>query len=496
MHQIMRQFNYSIFFLPLFFVLHAVNEHYGLIPFYIASKFLIAYLILSFVLLLIGKRFFRSFEKGGIWTFGLLVIFYFFGAARDFLKELRIPSFVISYSFILPLLLVLFILFTAIIKKRMESFKKTVFFLNILFSMFVLIELVSLFTSIITNKESRLRLSGSSKAAIDELSQVKEGSKPDIFFIVFDEYASSESLKKYSNFDNSSLDSTLLSKGFYVAAGSKSNYNATSPSIAATLNMNYHDQPLEGKTHDVDLILRSCKQIRFSVVPELLHKAGYNIKNFGLFDLKSKRVLTTTYFSHYYEDLINLQTFWGRIKRDIWWNIEVRLHKNAERKNIEKEVERNTINFKETINELKTEEATPKFIYSHIMMPHSPFFFNKNGTPLENALYTFDHLDIDTLYLNQLIYTNTWIREIIESIPLGRKRPLVVIIQGDHGFRSDLPILIRERQFMNLNAFYFDDKAYTLLHNSISPVNTFRVIFNKYFHANIPLLRDSTIFLK
>jgi hypothetical protein len=495
MIQTIRQFNFSIFLLPVFFVLHAVNEHYGLIPFYVAASFLIRYLLLSSVLLLIGMLIFRSVGKGGIWSFGLLIVFYFFGAAHDFLKELRISPFFVSYSFILPLLLILLILFTAIIKRK-NKFKKTVFFLNLLFAIFVLIELASLFTSIITNKESRLRLSGSNKPAITEVNQIKERSKPDIFFIVFDEYASSESLKKYSNFDNTSLDSDLLYKGFYIATRSKSNYNATSPSIAATLNMNYHSQPLEGKTHDADLILRSCKEIKFSLVPELLHKTGYRIKNLGLFDLESQPVLTSNFFGSYTQNLINLQTLWGRIGRDIWWNIEVRLHKNAERKSIEKEVERNIINFKETINELKTMEDTPKFIYSHIMMPHSPFFFNKDGTPLKNAFYKFDPLKIDTLYLNQLIYTNTWIRKLIENIPLNRKRPVVVIIQGDHGFRSNLPVFTRERQFMNLTAFYFDDKDYTLLYDSISPINTFRIIFNKYFHANLPLLKDSTILLK
>jgi hypothetical protein len=130
------------------------------------------------------------------------------------------------------------------------------------------------------------------------------------------------------------------------------------------------------------------------------------------------------------------------------------------------------------------------------MMPHEPYFFKKDGMPLTKVVYNSDPSKRDSLYLNQLIYTNTWIKKLVENIPPGHKRPLVVIIQGDHGFRGEWPISYRERQFTNLNTFYFSDKNYNLLYDSIGSVNTFRVIFNKYFNANLPLLRDSTVLVK
>lgn len=496
MQETIRHFSYHVFLLPVFFILHAINESYGLIPAFVAGRFLIYYLALSALLLLAGKLIFKSIEKGGIWAFSLLMVFYFFGAVHDFLKDLRIPSFLTSYSFILPTLLVLLIILTLLIKKRKRKFTRLVFFLNLLFGIFVLAELAFLFDSIITNKEKKLSLSGSDKPVPFELNQIDEHLKPDIFYIVFDEYASSESLKKYLNFDNKSLDSDLLHNGFYTASHSKSNYNVTQLSVGATFNMNYFNKPLEGKAHNADILIRGCKEVKLSEVPKMLERVGYKIKNFGLFDLYPQPVLTSNFFASYSEKIIYLQTLWGRIRRDIWWNVAVRLNKNAEKESIKKHVERNIINFKATTEELKIQNDTPKFVYTHIMMPHSPFFFNKDGSSLKNPLYNSVIQERDSLYLNQLIYTNSWIKELIENINSDHKRPRVMIIQGDHGFRGDLEIFPRERQFMNLNTFYFDDKDYNLLYDSISSVNTFRVIFKKYFHTDLPLLKDSTILLK
>ncbi|MDQ3277751.1 MAG: hypothetical protein M3Q06_05465, partial [Bacteroidota bacterium] len=49
--------------------------------------------------------------------------------------------------------------------------------------------------------------------------------------------------------------------------------------------------------------------------------------------------------------------------------------------------------------------------------------------------------------------------------------------------------------FRNLNAYYFSDKDYGMLYDSISPVNTFRVVLNKYFSQSFPLLKDSSFYL-
>jgi hypothetical protein len=45
-----------------------------------------------------------------------------------------------------------------------------------------------------------------------------------------------------------------------------------------------------------------------------------------------------------------------------------------------------------------------------------------------------------------------------------------------------------------LNAYYFPDQDYRALYPSITPVNSFRVVFNQYFDADVELLEDKNYY--
>jgi hypothetical protein len=74
---------------------------------------------------------------------------------------------------------------------------------------------------------------------------------------------------------------------------------------------------------------------------------------------------------------------------------------------------------------------------------------------------------------------------VLEGIFKNSKYPPIIILQGDHGMSVDTRDKI-------LNAIYMPDGGMENLYPSISPVNTFRVIFNNYFGTDLPLLEDKT----
>jgi hypothetical protein len=487
------QFPFYIFFLPIFFILHTVNEYYGLIPFPVAGKLLFFYLLLSGVLLLSGKLIFRSVEKAGWWTISILVVFYFFGAVHDFAKNLEPHFLPTSYKFILPLLFIFFILVTILVKKAKTRSSKTNVFLNTLFGIFVLLEGLLFLLNAATHKEKILSFSRKNEPLNIHISPGKHLA-PDIFFIVFDEYASSASLKKYLGFNNGTFDSILQHNGFYIVKDSRSNYNVTPLSVASTFNMDYFNKSFEGEKLTAEMLMRSDKEVEISQVPALLESIGYTIKNFGQFDLRNHPALTAEFYNEYPGNAIHLQTLWGRIQKDIWWNVATRLNPGIQKEIIKKEAGANVKNFDSILKEMETENETPKFVYGHILMPHTPYYFDKYGHPLKAPRFFAYGAERDSLYLNQLIYTNAWIYELLKNINPNGNRPRVIVIEGDHGYRTP-GIDSREKEFMNLNSFYFSDRDYSLLNDSVSPVNTFRIIFKKYFHANLPFLKDSTILL-
>jgi hypothetical protein len=66
---------------------------------------------------------------------------------------------------------------------------------------------------------------------------------------------------------------------------------------------------------------------------------------------------------------------------------------------------------------------------------------------------------------------------------------------SDHGFRCFDPQVDPASFFYNQNAVYFPNGDYSGFYDEITNVNQFRVVFTKLFHLNLPLLKDSTVFL-
>jgi hypothetical protein len=57
----------------------------------------------------------------------------------------------------------------------------------------------------------------------------------------------------------------------------------------------------------------------------------------------------------------------------------------------------------------------------------------------------------------------------------------VIIIQGDHGVRDPNRNAI-------LNSYYLPGLPQDTIPADMSPVNSFRLVLNEYFNANLPLL--------
>jgi hypothetical protein len=64
--------------------------------------------------------------------------------------------------------------------------------------------------------------------------------------------------------------------------------------------------------------------------------------------------------------------------------------------------------------------------------------------------------------------------------------PPVIILQGDHGSIGSKP----NTRTTIFNAYYLPGGSAQALHDDISPVNTFRVVFNTLFGGNYSLLDD------
>ena len=95
------------------------------------------------------------------------------------------------------------------------------------------------------------------------------------------------------------------------------------------------------------------------------------------------------------------------------------------------------------------------------------------------------------LYLEQYIYVTKRITNCISEILKTSDKQPVIMLLSDHGPRIEsvgIDDMVQAHRV--LNAIYFPDHDYRNLYDTISPVNTLRVILNKYFNGNFKLLED------
>jgi hypothetical protein len=142
-----------------------------------------------------------------------------------------------------------------------------------------------------------------------------------------------------------------------------------------------------------------------------------------------------------------------------------------------------------TLEHLKQipELAGPKFVYAHICCPHQPFVFGPGGESVlvEDWYNKFDK----QFYLGQYIFISTEIEGVIDALLEKSEIPPIIIVQSDHGARNWLPVNPNDWHKI-LNAMYLPGMDYNTLADNISPVNTFRLIFDHYFGADYPMLED------
>lgn len=487
---------------PLFFVWHVYNEYFGYIYFKYPVFYFIVFLSASLGLFGLGWLLIRHVRAAGIWAAVILLPYLFWAPFHDSLKSLPLPSRLSSYTVLLSLYFLAISISFFFLRKKKPGLIRFTFFLNLLFIVFIGLEIFTTGYKLGSGQLTQLDI-GKNKTTAHLLPiPGRPAAAPDIFFVVFDEYASSRALASYLNFDNSAVDTLLTHNNFFVADKSKSNYNSTPHSLAATLNLNFLPVDLEGAPSDPRHILEAQYAYERSFLPDMLDSLGYRIVNLGLMDFVNYPSTGPSFFDRDMDAVFLNETMGYRIYWQIWWNFTERwnwLRKSAKEKARRQQevIQRNLTNLNGLMAELKTQVNRPKFVMVHAMLPHRPFYVDRNGRA---RIIDNDYsLPEDSLYLDQVKYANTWISQIAQAANRPFDRPRVVIVAGDHGKRdNELPIAarIRDKQFMNLSAYYFSDGRDSLLYPSITPVNTFRVVLNNYFNAGLPLLKDSCIMIK
>jgi len=317
---------------------------------------------------------------------------------------------------------------------------------------------------------------------LKEVSDPGNTTKPDIYVILLDAHTSDYILRKDFDYNNSEFTRQLTDLGLYVAECAQSNYPVTKLSVTSLFYANYHLEP-------------TLYPLYSSLVIETVRSQGYRVITFenrsnGHFSFAEDIRLSRNQLLAGKVDLTGgpsefefelLETSLARIAFDIPGLIPG--FDLAEQKQTEfYEHYQQTFFILDELKRLPEVEG-PKLVFAHFLVPHSPFIFSPDGE--------FQWADDPQWgYLSNVEFIDSQIVPVVAEIIEKSEVPPIIVIMGDHGATGVPDNETPQMRMSILNAYYVNDQAKQDLYATITPVNSFRVIFNNYFGTDYPLLED------
>jgi hypothetical protein len=488
--QRLRSFPFYVFGIIIFFVTHGYSEYTGLIPLTELFVFWGALMCIGVLFLWVINRSLRSIVKAGLLLAFLLFFFLFYGAIQEAFRGVAVLSFLARYRVAIPLFIILFITLFVYLKRTKSGFQQITLYLNSLIILFIVIDL-----GVIIKNE----LAGTGREAHVERKVATPGSfekRPDIYFILLDEYSGTDMLKTYFNYNNQPFEQFLREQGFFVASMPTCNYESTVLSMASMLSMDYLNWlPEESIRHETAIdVARAHKVISNNEVISLVKDNGYVLFNYSFFDILNKPSFYNPGLMSVKLQLITSKTIWACIEKDLLWNLRNKgdgenwLYRRVE----EKLKAHHKMIIDSTLALTTNDRVRPKFVYTHLLMPHEPFSYDSTGAEMHlNAFNRSMPVSIhNKAYLQYFVYSTKVVSAFVKELMKRTRGEAVVILMSDHGYRKLEHNGKKVSAHNNFNAVYLPGKNYQLFYDSISNVNQFRVLFNTLFKTRYSILPD------
>lgn len=320
---------------------------------------------------------------------------------------------------------------------------------------------------------------------IERHTQTEAGGtqRSNVYWFILDMYTRQDFMLERLNFDNSKFLKTIEDKGFSVASASFANYNSTKITVSTMLNMDYY-LPVDT---DLDPHAWTNKLQGFNKVIQRFRRLGYSYIHAepGGSTLKTRcgggedRCISG-----------QAQGFVGISEA------EVGLLKLTPLFPVIRRIAPDLLSFDfTTLNDimsgLSKEKTQPFFLFAHILSPHPPARYNADCSRrasgswdlvVEGGEKATRHYLTDVTCLNQ---------EVVAAMDVIIDRDgsdPIIILQGDHGISFKVPTESGSEQAERwtdpeqllaiLNAMRLPVECKSKFYDSMSSVNTFRLVFS------------------
>ena len=320
---------------------------------------------------------------------------------------------------------------------------------------------------------------------------------PDIYVVMLDGYPRLDTLATDFGFDNLPFLAAMESRGFTVATRAHTNYNATVLTLASMLHgkqipLLVSDPPdaVPAQLRAVSMLINQGTRLRD------LRRLGYEIVSIpSEYDEATIRSADRTFDGGQLSIFeMNLLTTGGT----------PRLLAGFEREWLPDEHRARVLGTFEALGNLAAERGRgPKFVFAHVLAPHMPVVFTKDGDPadplpcfpIDCSLFDYGDAYRDALTEpigQQITWLNSITHETVRTIQARSERPPVIVIFSDHGMRhleTD-----RDEMFRSLFLAVTPGRA-EVFPDDTTPVNLMTRLLNAYANSTLALSSEESYWI-
>jgi hypothetical protein len=348
--------------------------------------------------------------------------------------------------------------------------------------------------------------------------------KPDVYYIVLEDYANKDVLKQQFSFDNSNFLDYLHDTGFTTNDSAMVNYPYTAMSVASTLDANYLNDIINkfGKTGK-QTVVPFNETIRQSPVAQAFKQAGYKYtlvgnwyEGFNLSPQANQTYMPNGVFTILGHNFVLnnfpkyklIQSLFGRFTE---MGIHIGSFTVIGYANMgDVDLAHYQLS---TLQKLAAEPSGGRFIMADILVPHeAPFYFNANGSISNNINQDNVGEPLRKKYTGEVQYINGQMKTIMNEIDKNSHGQAAVVLLSDEGPQlldvenpandqsgtsdelqtgnmsnwSDANLQLKYGTLSAVKLPGVDQAAVT--DDTMSSVNIFRLVLNSYLGYQMPYL--------
>src|SRR6186997_3242507 len=324
------------------------------------------------------------------------------------------------------------------------------------------------------------------------------GELPDVYYIILDRYPGETALRDTYGYDNTPFLDALEQRGFTIAHHAHANYVKTPLSLSSSLNLSYLDpdalkaeassgddrEPVQRTLRDHLAVVTALKALgyRYYHISNWWTPTTTNVDADRVFHYEGQDEFSTVLAQ---TTLLRAITEPESAPTDPWdWNV-LREHTRYE------------LNALDAVPEL----PGPKFTFAHLLLPHPPWTIDADGSPMDRA--QVDAQGDKESMVRYLRYANDRMLDAVDRILDDSGPNSIIMIQADEGpfparyqadewgfeWRDATNAELEEKfgilYAMRVPGADLDAAGFS---QDITPVNTFRVIFNAAFGTDLPMM--------